>query len=180
MIALVISSRCWSSLDDLARQISQGPTPDTNMTDEHGLTWRSVENSGTGFALGENIPADSSVLIALPMERTVDWDPYARVHTIPKWRSPSVLYVKGEPVWDNYERRPLDFANPPMVEQKTLSVLRIDGSGSLSLDIELETSAGSLVLPLESAAPFNTLEPRGSLEWLDDWNKQFLCEKEVG
>ena len=134
--------------DATARTVSLGPTPDPEAEPENGLSWRLVTRDGDRFELGRDIPPGHTVLVAIPLERTLDWDPHARIHLGSPWSN--ALYVDGEPVWDNYEKRPIDFPNPPMKERATLSVLRIDGQGDVTVGIGLEAPGKSMTLPLES------------------------------
>ncbi len=125
-----------------------GPTPRPEAVSENGLSWRLVERGGDRFELGQDIPQGSTVLVAIPIERTVDWDPHTRIHLGSSWSN--ALYVDSEPVWDSYEKRPIDSPNPPMKEYDTLTVLRIDGYGDVAVGIGLEAPSKSIRLTFES------------------------------
>ena len=72
--------------DDLARRVSLYAAPDVITVDEFGLVWREVETTEEGFILDRDLPENSSVLIALPLQRTVAWTltPHSHIHDYSK------------------------------------------------------------------------------------------------
>jgi len=145
---LVSSPIDRSQADELARTTSLGPIPNTNIVDENGITWREVDRGVERFDIGQNVPENSTVLVALPLERTVDWDPHTRIHLGSPYAN--AMYVGGEPLWDDYETRPIDYPNPPLLEKQTLMIMRFDGEGEMSVGMGYESAEGTIALPLES------------------------------
>ena len=135
------------SADRIARSTSLGLMPEVSKTDTNSLTWREVDSGPDGFEIGQDVPANSTVLVALSLERTTEWDPHVRVHLGSPFSN--AMYVDGEPLWDNYERRPIDFPNPPMVDKESLVIMRIDGQNSMSIELSIEAPSGAIALPME-------------------------------
>ncbi len=134
--------------DALARSVSRGTVPDQGRVDGTGLQWSVVDRTATGLALGNDVPEGSSVLIALPLERKVDFDPYVRINLGAPF--PSSMYVGGEVYWDNFERRSHNNPNPPLLEAATLVIMRFDGSGTMSIGMGVEAPQDTMTLPLEN------------------------------
>ena len=61
--------------------------------------------------------------------------------------------LNGEALWDNYEQRPIDYPNPPIVNQQALMIMRFDGEGDMSIGMGMEAPSGAISLPLESYTP---------------------------
>ena len=174
---LVSSPISIESADEIARATSSGSLPATDTTDANGLTWREVDRGIDRFDIGENVPANSTVLVALPLERTVSWDPHVRIFLGSPYRN--AMYVGGEPLWDNYESRPIDYPNPPMVGSNTTMIMRFDGEGSMSVGMGMEAPSGSISLPLESGLT-PVLAARTSIPgWLQEFDKDYMCASEL-
>jgi len=155
-----------------ATAVSRGTLPSIGADDALGLSWRRLARDERGFQLASGAPANSSVLVALPIERLVDFDPFVQLGIRAQW--PASMYVDGQEVWSNRVRLPINHANPPLVGEDTLVVLRFDGRESLRLDLDVSAPQGTLALspdmararPSLAAATFArcavTSEPSGS------------------
>jgi len=175
---MLVSSAIDSSLaDQIAQTTSLGSIPDINTVDKNGLSWREVERNENGFEIGNNIQENSTVLMALPIEGTHSWDPFVRVFIDTPYESS--MYVGGKSLWDNFERRPLDFPNPPITDQRALMILRFDGAGTQAIKLEVEAPEGTIVLPLESDKALATAERSRMVGWLGEWNEEYMCSKKI-
>ena len=140
--------------DSVARTVSLGRVPSPGTADASGLSWSVADRGPDGFSLGDDVPAGSSVFIALPLERLTDFDPFVRIEIggfVPKGTGAS-MYVGGEPLWDNFERRPMNFINPPQLEPSTLVVMRLDNrsGGAMRAGMGLKAPDDTVRLPLEN------------------------------
>ena len=141
-----------SRADAAARAISLAEPPVAGERGAAGLDWSLAERDTDGFVLGADVPVDSAVLVAIPLERRTSFDPFVRLDIggyVPKGMRAS-MYVDGEPYWDNFERRPIDFPNPPMREASALVVVRLDGSGTIGASFGVKSPEDVIRLPLES------------------------------
>ena len=150
---LVSSPIPTTEADAAARAVSLGGVPAPGQRDVSGLDWTIADRGEDGFPLGEDVPAGSSVLLAVPIERLTGFDPFVRVSVgsfSPKGTKAS-MYVGGEPLWDNFEKRPIDFANPPMLETSALVVMRLDAgvAGAVRAGMGLNVPENAVRLPLE-------------------------------
>ena len=145
---LVSSPIARKDVDGVARAVSLDGIPQVGTNDANGLSWQMVNRDDDGFDLGTDIPTDSSVLVAVPIQRQVDWDPHTKVFIGSPWQA--VMYVGGEPLWDNFEKRPIDYPNPPLEAAITLMVMRFDGEGSMKMAMGVEVPENTITLPLES------------------------------
>ncbi|MFK8079524.1 MAG: sulfatase-like hydrolase/transferase [Granulosicoccus sp.] len=161
--------------NEIAQSISMGPTPDTTNVDAYGTTWREIVRTNNQFYIGNEVPPDSTVLVALPLERGLTWDPHVRVFLNSVYEA--TMYIEGERLWDNHEHRPLNYPNPPIVEKQTLMVMRFDGQDTMRINMSVEApEGGALVLPLE-----DDMEPTSrirQIDWLGEWNEEFMCSTE--
>ncbi len=133
--------------DTLAKSVSLAATPAPGAIDSFGLTWKLVNRTQNGMSLGTNIPEGSSVLVVLPIERVVEWDPHTKIRLGGAYQY--VMYVNGAALWDNYEKRPIDYPNPPLNTSDSLVVMRVDGSGDMTMTMGLQVARDTLRLPLE-------------------------------
>ena len=146
--ALVSSPVPTADAERLGLATSLGPAPTAGALDANGLLWRELDAGPTGaFAFADGAPEDASVLVALPIERTVDWDPMVEI-VLPR-EVTGAMYVGGERKWDDFEPRPIDVPNPPLAGPETLVVMRLDGTGPLTAELGIESPSGTVRLPLE-------------------------------
>jgi len=130
--------------DTAAAAVSRGALPSTGTDDGLGLHWRRLERDDRGFQLASGAPANSSVLVTLPITRLVDFDPFVQLDIRAQW--PASMYVGGQEVWSNHEQLSINRANPPLVNENTVVVLRFDGRESLRLDLDVTAPQGTLAL----------------------------------
>ena len=163
---LVSSPINRADADRLARASSTAAVPTTDAVDDNGLSWRLVDRGIDRFDIGQGVPADSTVLVALTLERTDSYDPHTRILLGSPF--PSAMYVNGEALWDNYEQRPIDYPNPPIVNQQALMIMRFDGEGDMSIGMGMEAPSGAISLPLESYTPLASTPRNRNLDWLSE------------
>ena len=150
---LVSSPVPTARADATARAVSLGDVPTPGGRGVSGLDWSVADRGEDGFSLGDDVQADSSVLVAVPIERLTGFDPSVRVNVggFSLRGTKASMYVGGEPLWDNFENRPIDFANPPMVETSTLVVMRLDAgaTGALRAGMGVDVPEDAVRLQLE-------------------------------
>lgn len=91
-----------------------------------------------------------SVLVALPLDLLVDWDPFIEIKI--RRRTQATMYHSGRELWNNTakERLPLDAANPPLFNGAgNFVVLRFDDTGAMDVKLEIETPEDTLRMPLQ-------------------------------
>lgn len=144
---LVSSPIPVAQADVVAKQVSQAGTPAVGAIDEFGLSWTLVDRTEAGMSIGTDVAAGNSVLLALPIERVVGWDPHIKIRLGGNYRY--AMYSNGTDLWDNYKKRPIDYPNPPLGKADNLMVMRLDGSGDIGMTMDLVVARDTIRLPLE-------------------------------
>lgn len=107
--------------------------------------FKKIEASGEHFQIAEHANANG-VLVAVPMERTTEWDPYVAMW-VDKMRT-ARLWFNGEVIWEwpNPKGKAGHFylMNPPMVHKTETALLELIGKDQKPLRIFCETPENSV------------------------------------
>lgn len=117
------------------------------------LFWRKARAKNNKFKLADiadisGVDSQKSVLLAIPIERLSDWDPFTILRFKPKPKA--YLYSRGKKIWYSYSENPIDHANPPLHTKLDYAYVLINlETDILSTSVSLEVAEGMIRLPLQ-------------------------------
>lgn len=141
-----------------AQSLAHGLSVDTVTVGDDpqsGLNWREIvrdQASNTMPITSQDVAAQSqgqAVLVVLPFERIVDWDPF--VHVMLTQGVHADAYVNNEMIYSTkVPPKPGDVINPPLVQSRQHVLLVVDISSAQNFAVNLRVASDTIRLPLEN------------------------------